>query len=123
MEFEQFRSLYKKFFEDSDALDVSNFDEYESFVDALYENKEYHDWFIKTKLEKEGFDYEKYCCFEMAGHIFDSLNEDGEIKHEDVDVIMNELSDGSYGIPIHDGGPSVVKINFCPWCGSKLSNE
>ncbi len=25
-----------------------------------------------------------------------------------------------YGIIIHDGGTSVMVINFCPWCGSKL---
>ncbi len=25
-----------------------------------------------------------------------------------------------YGIIIHDGGTSVIGINFCPWCGSKL---
>jgi len=27
---------------------------------------------------------------------------------------------GRYGIYIHDGGTSLVEINFCPWCGSKL---
>ncbi len=25
-----------------------------------------------------------------------------------------------YGIIVHDGGSSVVGIDFCPWCGSKL---
>jgi hypothetical protein len=25
-----------------------------------------------------------------------------------------------YGIIIHDGGISVIGINFCPWCGSHL---
>ena len=27
---------------------------------------------------------------------------------------------GGYGLMVHDGGSSVVKIAFCPWCGSKL---
>jgi hypothetical protein len=28
--------------------------------------------------------------------------------------------EGGYGLLIHDGGSSVIEINFCPWCGSKL---
>jgi hypothetical protein len=27
---------------------------------------------------------------------------------------------GGYGMIVHDGGSSVIEINFCPWCGSKL---
>jgi hypothetical protein len=26
---------------------------------------------------------------------------------------------GEYGLIIHDGGPSYIVINFCPWCGTK----
>jgi hypothetical protein len=26
-----------------------------------------------------------------------------------------------YGIPIHDGGSSFIEIEFCPWCGTKLT--
>jgi hypothetical protein len=25
-----------------------------------------------------------------------------------------------YGIPVHDGGTSMVEIAFCPWCGTRL---
>jgi hypothetical protein len=25
-----------------------------------------------------------------------------------------------YGLIIHDGGASVITINFCPWCGQRL---
>jgi hypothetical protein len=27
---------------------------------------------------------------------------------------------GGYGIIVHDGGSSVVEVQFCPWCGKKL---
>lgn len=25
-----------------------------------------------------------------------------------------------YGLIIHDGGSSIIRIRFCPWCGSAL---
>jgi hypothetical protein len=27
---------------------------------------------------------------------------------------------GGFGLIIHDGGRSVIRIRFCPWCGSPL---
>jgi hypothetical protein len=27
---------------------------------------------------------------------------------------------GGYGLLVHDGGSSVIEIQYCPWCGSKL---
>lgn len=27
---------------------------------------------------------------------------------------------GGHGLLVHDGGSSVIKIRYCPWCGSKL---
>ncbi|WP_414737972.1 DUF6980 family protein [Gemmata algarum] len=27
----------------------------------------------------------------------------------------------SYGLIVHDGGSSVSRIRFCPWCGAGLS--
>jgi len=25
-----------------------------------------------------------------------------------------------FGLPVHDGGSSVIAIRFCPWCGTEL---
>jgi hypothetical protein len=27
---------------------------------------------------------------------------------------------GSFGLRVHDGGTSVVRIRYCPWCGTDL---
>jgi hypothetical protein len=27
---------------------------------------------------------------------------------------------GGYGLIVHDGGQSVIAIDFCPWCGAQL---
>ena len=28
-----------------------------------------------------------------------------------------------YGLIVHDGGASYVKISFCPWCGGRLPDS
>lgn len=29
----------------------------------------------------------------------------------------------TWGLPVLDGGSSFIKINYCPFCGSKLKDE
>ncbi len=29
----------------------------------------------------------------------------------------------AYGIIVHDGGSSVIGIDFCPWCGANLKKK
>jgi hypothetical protein len=35
------------------------------------------------------------------------------------DAFVAEMN-GGYGLMVHDGGGSVIKIAFCPWCGADL---
>ena len=28
-----------------------------------------------------------------------------------------------YGLIVHDGGSSMVRISFCPWCGTRLPDS
>ncbi len=34
-----------------------------------------------------------------------------------------DFTGGRYGLIVHDGGSSLVQIDFCPWCGSLLNNQ
>jgi hypothetical protein len=34
-------------------------------------------------------------------------------------VVYNEVMD-EYGLVIHDGSPSYILIDCCPWCGTRL---
>lgn len=38
------------------------------------------------------------------------------------DVIIDEHKN-KFGIIIHDGSGSVLKIKYCPWCGKKLADK
>ncbi|WP_433208553.1 DUF6980 family protein [Dactylosporangium sp. CS-047395] len=40
---------------------------------------------------------------------------------DDPDVVVVYMPKfDEYGLPVRDGGSSMVVIGFCPWCGSRL---
>jgi hypothetical protein len=123
MSLEEFKLLHRKFENIDDSKQGLRTGEYREYVDLIYENQEFHNWVLKCDLEKKGFNDKDYCCLVMANNISESLDENQEIKQHDHDVIMNKWKNGTFGIPIHDGGSSVVKINFCPWCGVNLKKD
>ena len=94
--------------------------EYEQYINALHSNQDFYEWTLIEKFKDNDFDYGNFCCLEMAEKIFDSLDENGQIKHDDMDVVVNKWEDGTFGLPIHDGGTSMIEIKFCPWCGENL---
>ena len=121
MELEKFKDLHARFFGNSLSEDVINSEEYEAYSDAIHENEICYNWATAEKLKSKGFAFEHFCCLMMADKVYQSLDDEGEIKYDDADVIINKWDDGLYGIPVHDGSASMVIINYCPWCGSKLS--
>ncbi|WP_211290371.1 DUF6980 family protein [Flavobacterium croceum] len=50
-----------------------------------------------------------------------------DIHKDDFDcpdkIIYSTKKNKEFGIIIHDGGTSFIKIKFCPWCGKKLKNK
>jgi hypothetical protein len=95
----------------SDAASV------ELFFEELAKFKSGQTDFDRIKYREEN---KIFCCRQMADKVAESVNSDGVIKYNNADVIINKWGNGTYGIPIHDGGTSVIQINHCPWCGSKL---
>ncbi|PHR69024.1 MAG: hypothetical protein COA67_11510 [Lutibacter sp.] len=123
MNLDEFKALHKKF-ENIDYFKQGWMtDEYDLYIEAIHEKQEFHNWVLIKDLEKEKFDYLKFCCVSMAHKVYVSIDNKGEIKQGNNDAVINRWKDGTYGIPIHDGGMSVVKINFCPWCGENLKNN
>ena len=51
----------------------------------------------------------KHCCQSMEYYL---SNEDNIVDY------WNKYDE--YGIPVHDGGTSMIVIEYCPWCGKKL---
>ncbi|HBT09998.1 MULTISPECIES: DUF6980 family protein [Leeuwenhoekiella] len=123
MTFEEFKILHQKFTSDLNGNVKWNDPEYNKYIDEIHENIEFHEWTLKEKFRKNKFNTESICCLQMADKIFDSLDKKRNIKYGDVDVVINKWTDGTYGIPIHDGGTSIIEINFCPWCGQNLTDK
>jgi len=62
----------------------------------------------------------EHCCDMLEENVELNCNEhDSPFDCPDTLIYFNEKTK-DYGIIIHDGGPSYIKIDYCPWCGSKL---
>jgi hypothetical protein len=40
-------------------------------------------------------------------------------RYDCPDALIAEVG-GGYGLIVHDGGESVIRIAYCPWCGARL---
>ena len=101
-------------------------DEMEDYRNLCEENQELADWELSQLIQESGFDMGEHCCLSMRYHLIEQLKErqavsaDPEYINYD-SVIVFDKSQDVYGIPIHDGGSSYIRIRFCPWCGNSLS--
>ncbi|MCP2045587.1 hypothetical protein [Pontibacter sp. HSC-36F09] len=121
MELERFKELHTRFFGKELPEEVLQSEEYEAYEAAIHENEACYNWAIVEKLRSKGFDSQNYCCLMMADKVYESLDSEGDIKYDDPEVIINKWDEGFYGIPVHNGSATMVVINYCPWCGTKLS--
>jgi len=78
------------------------------------------DWYMGAEALRRGLNpaehpcnHIAYFCSQESGSDLDPL--------DDVDVTL-WTSSGKYGIPVRDGGSSIIEIAYCPWCGVKLSD-
>jgi hypothetical protein len=86
------------------------------FFEELAKYKSGEKDFDRVRYRQEN---QSFCCKTMADKIEESLDAKGEIKYHDADVVINKQA-GKYGLPVHDGGTSIIEISHCPWCGTKL---
>ena len=65
----------------------------------------------------------KYCCEMMKGEIERKCHRHNNIFDCPDNLIVHYEDRNTYGIIVHDGGPSFIRIKFCPWCGKELSED
>ena len=66
----------------------------------------------------------EHCCEMMRSNAEKECTDGCKCRFECPDCLIsfNDKS-GEYGIIIHDGTHSYIKITHCPWCGSRLNGE
>lgn len=61
------------------------------------------------------------CCEDMARQLTWKCDVHEDIWDcPDAIVFRSNKNRNMYGLIIHDGGSSFLRIAFCPWCGRKL---
>ena len=65
----------------------------------------------------------EHCCEMMPSNV-DNTCPDHPDRSDCLDCLVEyRPKSGSYGLLIHDGGSSMIGINFCPWCGANLEER
>lgn len=59
------------------------------------------------------------CCEDFATHMQFECDVH-ESPYACPDVVLVGEAGAWFGIPVHDGGESSIRIRFCPWCGMRL---
>jgi hypothetical protein len=61
----------------------------------------------------------EFCC-DMMRQEAERVCEDHPDRSACPDCLIERSTDGTYGLLIHDGGSSRMRIRYCPWCGCEL---
>jgi hypothetical protein len=77
-------------------------------------------WMPLSFERSDRMDDKQACCAAMTAALrFECAQHADPFECPDSLVVYNEVFD-EYGLIVHDGGPSYVLIDFCPWCGMRL---
>jgi hypothetical protein len=64
-----------------------------------------------------------YCCDSMRYHATYRCAQHPDPFACPDNLIMHDPESGDFGLIIHDGGSSYIRISFCPWCGKSLTKS
>ena len=66
---------------------------------------------------------DRICCEFMRTQLLHECEQHPDLNDcPDILVVYDSRFD-EYGMPIRDGGTSVISMYFCPWCGTKLPDS
>jgi hypothetical protein len=84
--------------------------------------RECYDWGFAWEAEKAGVDIADFPCVHVAyyNEVLRRRSRRDMHPFNDPDVLIWRFDNGDFGLPVRDGGPSMVVIKHCPWCGTEL---
>ncbi|MCG8351078.1 MAG: hypothetical protein MI924_25190 [Chloroflexales bacterium] len=116
----EYRANYAEFDKFPLPREVWDTPEWTAWIDHFHQCNECADWDLAQRVIKRGYDPQSFPCVHIADQITQTCDQHPD-PHDCPDVlIVYAPRFDEYAIPIRDGGPSVVCIRFCPWCGVQL---
>ena len=61
-----------------------------------------------------------HCCDEMRTQVEQKCDVHPDPFNCPDNLVYYSARFNEYGLIVHDGGSSVIRIRFCPWCGARL---
>ena len=62
----------------------------------------------------------RHCCDEMARQVDHRCDTHPDPFDCPDNLVHYAARFDEYGLIVHDGGSSSVRVEYCPWCGAKL---
>jgi hypothetical protein len=62
----------------------------------------------------------KFCCDTMTERINHKCQQHDDPFECPDNLVYYSPKFDEYGLIVHDGGSSYIKIEFCPWCGTNV---
>ena len=120
MKLEDFIILHKKISRRGKSYDAISNELYNQYDETIENSEEIRTWYYTDIIKKTKRIIKPQCCLKMQYYLtFDKRTKD--INPDAIIRVSRKTND--YGIPIHDGGTSFIKIDFCLWCGKALKGE
>jgi hypothetical protein len=63
----------------------------------------------------------KHCCEQMEDRLKSDCPQHKNVFECPDTLVYYSAPSDEYGLIVHDGGSSYVVIEYCPWCGAKIS--
>ncbi len=119
-----YRRLYPKYGKLPLPRKVWDTPEGEEHGDHFHDCNSCCDWTLGQRAVARGARVEDFPCVHIADRVTEKFDSTDADPFDDPDVIIWKFDhSGDYGIPIRDGGSSIVVIQYCPWCGVPLYKD
>jgi len=117
----RYRELYEPFMSLPLPRGVWESADYQAWQSHWLDCKTCKEWDLLKRVQARGIDLADYPCVHVAYHSTHvcELHADA---WECPDMTLVRTA-GGFGIPVRDGGTSVARIEFCPWCGISVSGS
>ena len=118
MDCDRFHKLFVRFMAFPLPGDATDSTEYSDWAEHRRECLSCAEWYLIKEVESRGVDLAEYPCVHVAYYSTQPCDMHSD-AWECTDMTLVRTVSG-FGIPVRDGGTSLVAIQYCPWCGVKL---